>query len=167
MNKKIFVTLVVVVVIAAMTIPAYANGTTDTPVSYSECIIGSYGEPPKEWNPDGNLQMRNVYYISEIFDASDDRLSGTLYGNEKVVISLKDGRAIFQGTTMIVLPDDRGVWEGSWRGVGVLGDYWEIYVVLQGIDGEVEGLKAFITTTSDESYLCADSTGLIVNPGGK
>lgn len=165
MNKKLFVMLVVILVIAVMTIPASAKGTTDTPVSYSECItpVGV----PTQWLADGNMQMRNAYYVSDISDFSDDRLSGTLYGNEKVVIAHKDGRANFQGTAKIVLPDGRGVWDGSWVGEGVMGVNWEIYIVLHGKEGEVKGLKAFITTTSDETYWCADSTGLIVNPGGK
>lgn len=165
MKKKIFVSLFLIIVLAAMTIPASANGTTDTPVSYSECaqLVGEY----KQWSPDGNLQMRNVHYESGIFDSSDDRLSGILYGNEKVVFSHKNGKAIFQGTAKIVLPDGRGVWEGSWIGDGVLGVNWELDIVFHGKEGEVKGLKAFITTTSDPSYSCANSTGVIVNPGGK
>ena len=165
MKKKIFVLLVVTFVIAAMTIPAYANGTTDTPVTYYGCAspIGEY----EQWFPGGNIQMRNVHYISPILTSSDDRITGIEYGNEKVVIAHKDGSAIFQGTSRIELPDNRGVWEGSWVGDGVLGVNWEINVVLRGIEGEVEGLVAFITTTSDPSYWCANSTGVIVNPGGK
>ncbi len=167
MKKKRFVLLIVIVVIASMTIPAFAKGTTDTEVSFYECIDPTTLDVEKQWFPDGSMQMRNARYTSNILSYSDDLLMGTLYGNEKVVISRKDGPANFQGTTRIVLPDNRGVWEGSWRGKGVLGSYWEIYAVLHGIEGEVEGLKAFITTTSDPSYWCANSTGIIVNPGDK
>ena len=168
MNKKKFVLLVVIIVIATMTIPVFAKGTTDTEVSYSECIDTDSLDVEKEWSPGANvLQMRNAQYTSYIQTFSDDRLSGTIYGNEKVVIAHKDLRANFQGPITIVLPDGRGVWEGSWKGDGVMGVNWEIDIVLHGKEGEVKGLKAFLTTTSDPTYWCANSTGIIVNPGDK
>lgn len=164
-KKLLTISLTFVVLSLFIAAPAFAKGTTDTPVSYSECAAPTGVD--KQWNPDGNFRMKNASYISGIFDSSDDRLSGTLFGNERVVFAHKNGRAIFQGTTTIVLPEGRGVWEGSWIGDGELGVFWEINAVLHGKEGEVKGLKAFITTTSDPSYWCADSTGLIVNPGGK
>lgn len=171
MKKKVFVLLFVIIVIAAMTIPAFANGTTDTPVSYYECIT-TLVSVDKEWYPDGNVRMLNARYISEISDASDPRLSGIIYGNERVVFanSKLGYMANFQGTVQIENP--YGTWKGSWRGDGVLGEYWEIDIVLHGIEGEVDGLQAFITTTSETEpgpnfYWCASSTGLIVNPGDK
>ena len=165
MNQKLLSISILIALSLLMAAPAFAQGTTSTPVSYYECAapvaIG------KAWNPDGNFMMRDVLYESAILSYSDDRLSGTIYGTEDVVIAHKDGSAIFKGTARIVLPDDRGVWYGSWIGDGVFGVNWRFNAVLHGISGEVEGLKAFITTTSDPSYWCANSTGEIMNPGGK
>lgn len=166
MYKKILaVSFILAVLSVTIAAPALAKGTTRTPVTYYECAVPGVIE--KQWNPDGNFMMRNVSYVSDILAFSDDRLSGTLYGTEKVVISHKDGSAIFQGTATIVLPDDGGVWEGSWTGDGALGLHWQIKIVFHGVSGEVKGLKAFITTTSDDTYWCANSKGVIVNPGGK
>lgn len=166
MYKK-FLAISSILVVLSLFLPAsaFANGTTRESVSYYECAAPVALE--KEWAPGVNYMMRNASYVSDILSASDDRLSGTLYGNEKVVIAHKDGSAVFQGTAMIVLPDDRGVWEGSWRGDGVFGENWELDIVFHGVAGEVKGLQAFITTTSDPTYWCANSTGEIVNPGGK
>jgi hypothetical protein len=164
-KNKFSILLIFVVLSLIIAAPTSAKGTTRTPVTYFECATPV--EIGKEWSPDGNFMMRNVSYISTINTFSDDRFSGTLYGIEKVVISHKNDKAIFQGTATIVLPDDRGVWEGSWIGDGELGVHWQINIVFHGVAGEVEGLKAFITTTSDESYWCANSAGEIVNPGGE
>jgi hypothetical protein len=170
MSKRIFKFSAASFVVLVLLVAPVAARTTWTEFTGISAAT-SPGSGGRMWVSDGVIHIRD-YQVETTFDATDDRMDGTLVNTFNANWHLVEG-LLFPGHgrmwgTVLITNDD-GHWDCSYTGERTKSDYYTyIRSVCHGY-GDYEGLQARMNlvneTPNPDAQLFAH--GVIMDPGGE
>jgi hypothetical protein len=167
MSRKTVTIMFSVVFMASVLLVPEVSWAKATKTEVSGIMIPTgVGGPDREWFAGNNTHLRG---ITETGVATGD-LEGTysVMGNYHLNLSTGEGQSLGKGTLILTWNDLTGTFEGTYVGkLSEFGVSLTIWLVAQGISGDVKGMK-FIGTamwlTDDGLYMYE---GFILDPHGE